>query len=254
DHGFATISKYDIDAAGHGTTSYAAKWIYKDAQGRQEVNTGFLPVGFLAIDLAHELGLPLFDPDSQIDGPNGKKMFEPVDPSAAQHFPNVRQHPVAGNGSIGGTGRFANQTDAKVVVAANGGSDLIYLPAHDPDMLEKIVAFLAQQDYAGGLFVDDDYGPMPGALPLSTIRLTGSSKLPRPAIVVSFKTFSVDTKSPLMRAVEITDTILQQGQGMHGSLGRAITFNFMAAIGPDFKKQFVDPAPASNADIEPTLA
>jgi hypothetical protein len=31
---------------------------------------------------------------------------------------------------------------------------------------------------------------------------------------------------------------------MHGSLGRAITFNFMVAIGPDFKKQFVDPAPA----------
>ena len=41
---------------------------------------------------------------------------------------------------------------------------------------------------------------------------------------------------------------------MHGGLGRGSTFNFMAAIGPDFKKQFVDPAPASNADIEPTLA
>ena len=128
DHGFATISKHDIDAAGHGTTSYAAKWIYKDAQGRQEVNTGFLPVGFVSIDLAHELGLPLFDPDSQIDGPDGKKIFEPVDPSAAQQLPNVRQHPVGGNGLIGGTGRIANETDAKVVVAANGGSDLIYLP------------------------------------------------------------------------------------------------------------------------------
>jgi len=28
----------------------------------------------------------------------------------------------------------------------------------------------------------------------------------------------------------------------------------MAAIGPDFKKQFVDRAPVSNADIAPTLA
>ena len=254
DHGFATITKHVVDATGHGTRSYAANWIYKDAQVRQEVNTGYLPFGFLAIDLAHVLGLPLYDPDSQIDGPDGKKVFEPVDPTIPHQLPTVRQHPVSGNGLIGGTGRVLNQTDAKVVVAANGGSDLIYLPAHDPGMLEKIVAFLAQQDYAGGLFVDDDYGPMPGALPLSTIRLTGSSKLPRPAVVVSFKTFSVDTKSPLMSAVQITDTILQQGQGMHGSLGRAITFNFMAAIGPDFKKQFVDPAPASNADIEPTLA
>src|SRR5258706_9077344 len=70
DHGFATISRHDVDVHGHATSSYAAKWTYKDSQGRQEVNTGFLPIGFLAIDLAHHLGLPLFDPDSQIDGPD----------------------------------------------------------------------------------------------------------------------------------------------------------------------------------------
>lgn len=57
-----------------------------------------------------------------------------------------------------------------------------------------------------------------------------------------------------MTGVQISDYNLQQGQGMHGSFGRANTFNFMAAIGPDFKKHFVDPAPISNADIAPTLA
>jgi arylsulfatase A-like enzyme len=254
DHGFATISKRDIDAAGHGTTSYAAKWTYKDAQGRQEVNTGFLPAGFLAIDLAHELGLPLFDPDSQMVGPDGKKMFEPVDSTIAQQLPNVRQHPVGGNGLIGGTGRIANQTDAKVIVAANGGSDLIYLPAHDPDLVKRIVAFLAQQDYVGGLFVDDAYKEVPGALPSGSIRLVGSSLTPTPTIAVSFKTFSTDPRDPIMNGVQITDYVLQHGQGMHGSFGRANTFNFMAAYGPDFKKQFVDRAPISNADIAPTLA
>jgi arylsulfatase A-like enzyme len=254
DHGFATISKHDIDAAGHVTTSYAAKWIYKDAQGRQEVNTGFLPVGFVSIDLAHELGLPLFDPDSQIDGPDGKKTFEPVDPAAAAQQPNVRQHPVAGNGLIGGTGRIANQTDAKVVVAANGGSDLIYLPAPDPDLVKRIVAFLTRQDYVGGIFVNDEYKNVPGALPSSTIRLIGSSLTPTPTIAVTFKTFSTDLKQPIMSGVQITDYNLQQGQGMHGSFARANTLNFMAAIGPDFKKQFVDQAPISNADIAPTFA
>ena len=254
DHGFATISKQSTDAAGHGTTSYAATRVFKDAQGRQEVNTGFLPVGFLAIDLAHQLGLPLFDLDSQITGPDGQKMYEPVDPTIPQELPTVRQHPVGGNGSIGGAGRIANQTDAQVIIAVNGGSDLIYVPEHDPGTVEKIVAFLVEQDYVGGLFVDDGYGRVPGALPLSTIRLSGSSKLPRPSIVVSFKSFSIDPKQPLMSAVQITDTGLQQGQGMHGSFGRDNTFNFMAAIGPDFKKQFVDQVPASNADIEPTLA
>lgn len=254
DHGFATISKRDIDAEGHGTTSYSAKWVYKDSQGRQEVNTGFLPLGFLAIDLAHELGLPLFDPDSQIDGPDGKKIFEPVDPAIAQQLPAVRQHPVAGNGLIGGTGRIANQTDANVVVAVNGGSDLIYLPVHDSGTVNRIVAFLTQQDYVGGLFVNDEYGNVPGALPSSSIRLIGSSLLPSPTIVVTFKTFAADPQQPLMSAVQITDMGLQQGQGMHGSFGRANTFNFMAAIGPDFKERFVDHAPISNADIAPTIA
>jgi arylsulfatase A-like enzyme len=254
DHGFATISKHDIDTAGHGTTSYATKWTYKDAQGRQEVNTGFLPVGFLAIDLAHELGLPLFDPDSQLDGPDGNKIFEPVDPAIPQQLPNVRQHPVGGNGLIGGTGRIANQTDAKVIVAANGGSDLIYLPAHDPVMVKKIVAFLALQDYVGGIFVNDEYNNLPGALPSSAIRLIGSSLTPSPTIAVTFKTFSTDPQRPFMSGVQITDYALQHGQGMHGSFGRANTFQFMAAIGPDFKKQFIDQAPVNNADIAPTFS
>ena len=254
DHGFATISKHDIDAAGHFTTSYAAKWIYKDASGRQEVNTGFLPVGFVSIDLAHELGLPLYDPDSPITGADGVRKFAPVDPSAGQQQSDLRQHPVSGNGLIGGTGRIANETDAKVVVAANGGSDLIYVPHHDPELVKRIVAFLAKQDYTGGLFVDDAYGKIPGALPSSTIGLIGSSLTPTPTIAVAFKTFATDPKDPIMSEVEIADYPLQHGQGMHGSFGRSNTFQFMAAIGPDFKKRYVDPAPVGNADIAPTLA
>jgi hypothetical protein len=41
---------------------------------------------------------------------------------------------------------------------------------------------------------------------------------------------------------------------MHGSFSRADTWNFMALQGPDFKTHFVDPAPASNADIGRTIA
>ena len=41
---------------------------------------------------------------------------------------------------------------------------------------------------------------------------------------------------------------------MHGSFSRADTMNFMAAIGPDFKRGFVDEAPVSNADIGQTMA
>jgi hypothetical protein len=91
-------------------------------------------------------------------------------------------------------------------------------------------------------------------LPSSSIRLIGTSLTPTPTIAITFKTFSTDPKDPNMTGVQITDYMLQHGQGMHGSFGRANTFQFMAAIGPDFKKQFVDRAPVSNADIAPTLA
>jgi hypothetical protein len=41
---------------------------------------------------------------------------------------------------------------------------------------------------------------------------------------------------------------------MHGSFSRADTWNFMAMQGPDFKAHYVDPAPASNADVGRTIA
>jgi hypothetical protein len=59
---------------------------------------------------------------------------------------------------------------------------------------------------------------------------------------------------PVQCTVEIADTILQQGQGMHGSFSRAGTWNFMAMQGPDFKSHYVDSAPASNADVGSTVA
>ena len=57
-----------------------------------------------------------------------------------------------------------------------------------------------------------------------------------------------------MCGVTVADHTLQQGQGMHGSFSRADTNNFMAAIGPSFRSRFVNPAPASNADVGMTAA
>ena len=101
------------------------------------------------------------------------------------------------------------------------------------------------------MFVDDAFGNIPGTLPLSAIGLIGATTLPRPAIVVAFKVFYLNPDD-LQTAVQIADTVLQEGQGMHGGLGRDSTYNNMAAIGPDFKQRFTDTAPASNADIAPT--
>jgi len=73
-------------------------------------------------------------------------------------------------------------------------------------------------------------------------------------MVVSFRTESSGCARPETCEVLVADTDLRQGQGSHGSLSRGETHNFMAAIGPDFKTGFVDPAPVSNADLPWTIA
>src|SRR5581483_1612161 len=251
DHGFATISRHEIDAEGHATASYSSGFTYLGSDGKPETPPGWLPPGFLAIDLAHALGLPLFDPDTQITV-DGAQRYAPVDPTRPETS-NSRQHPAAGDGLIGGLGAVQDPIDAKVIVTASGGTDLIYVPRHDRSTARRIVEFLVHQDYVGALFVDRALGEIPGALPLTAVALEGSSRMPRPSIVVGFKTFLLEPGN-LLSAVQVSDTPLQEGQGMHGGFGRDSTFNNMAALGPDFKQGFTDSLPVSNADIAPTLA
>ena len=217
DHGFSTISK-------ESATSWAASRSYKDVTANQ------LPPGFLALDIAHALGMKLYDPDA--------KNAEVAD----------NAYPVKGNGLIGG-----DPAKPDIVVAANGGSDLVYLPAGDKALAAKVVAALSQQDYVSGLFVDDSLGKIAGTLPLTAISLKGSAATPQPAIAVNFRSFTTGCPDPTTCGVTVSDTGLQQGQGMHGSFSRAETRNVMGAAGPDFRQHFEDSAPASNADLGKTI-
>lgn len=222
DHGFSTISKAS-------STSPSAQY---DLTG---VPAKSLPPGFLALDLAAALKLPLSDPNNQ---------------DAVVHADTEHKFPASGNGLIG-----YDSTKPDVVVAANGGSDLVYLPQGNAAMLAPtVINALLAQDYVSGLFVDDRLGKFAGTLPLSAINMTGAAVTPVPAIVVNFRSFPTGCSLPERCTAEVADTTLQQGQGMHGSFSRADTANFMAAIGPDFKPNFTDPAPVSNADVGMTIA
>ncbi len=247
DHGVATISKREIDRTGRSTESEAAKHDYVDSTGKIDTVKGMLPVGFLAIDLATSLKTNLFDPDQHADNSRVYKRMA-IDPGAS-----TWDHPVLGNGLIGAEIHQPDGSDARVIVAANGGSDLVYVPDHNADTLKRVVELLLSYDYVSGLFVDDTYGQIPGTLSLSAINLAGASKLPRPAIAVAFKVFYLNPDD-IQTAIQISDTTLQEGQGMHGGFGRDSTFNNMAALGPDFKTGYVDPLPVGNADIAPTIA
>lgn len=218
DHGFSTISK-------QSKTSPSAKTAYDDTP------KDFLPMGFLALDLAKALDLPLYDPND--------------------HNARVAAgtHPKAGNGVLGN-----DPTKPDLVVASNGGSDLIYLPNGDKKLAGRAIQALLGQDYVSGIFVDDKLGHFPGTLPTSQIALKGKAVTPNPSIVVNFRSYVEGCNEPTNCSVEVADTVLRQGQGMHGSFGRGDTMNFMAAIGPDFKAGYVDELPVSNADVGITVA
>jgi predicted AlkP superfamily pyrophosphatase or phosphodiesterase len=218
DHGFWTISK-------ESKTSPSAKILYEDTP------KDFLPMGFVALDLAKALSLPLFDPTD-----NNSRV-------------TMDAHPKAGNGLLG-----QDPTKPDLVVATNGGSDLIYLPNGDKRLAARVVQALLDQDYVSGIFLEDDLGRLPGTLPLSFLNPRGKAVTPHPAIVVNFRSWSTGCDEPTNCSVEVADTVLRQGQGMHGSFSRGDTLNFTAAIGPDFKSGYVDPLPVSNADVGVTAA
>jgi arylsulfatase A-like enzyme len=251
DHGFATISRHELDARGHASASYATTQEYSRPDGSLEVKKGWLPPGFLAIDLAHALGQPLFDTDTVVRV-SGQERYLRVDPTRLASA-SSRRYPALGNALIGGTGSVHAPTDAGVVVTANGGSDLVYVPGHDRALVARLVRILAQLDYIDAIFADSSYGQLSGALPLSAIGMEGGSQVQRPAIVVSFKSF-LRRPGDLLSAVQVTDSPLQEGQGSHGSLTRATTYNNMALWGPDFRQGLQDLMPAGNIDIAPTLA
>jgi hypothetical protein len=231
DHGQATISK-------QSATSPSTRTVFENTK------PGELPSGFFGIDLLAALrrqdpALRLFDPDSgnaQVDLAHGA-------------------HSQRGNALIGHTA-----ASAQVIVAADGGSALVYVPAsvtaRDARRLARsIVAALLEQDYVSGIFVDSArLGEIPGTLALSDIGLAGGALTPRPALLVGFRSFATGCAEPLLCTAEVADARLQQGQGTHGSFSRADTFNFVAARGPDFRRQYADDLPVSNADIGVTIA
>jgi arylsulfatase A-like enzyme len=229
DHGFTTVS--------HASASSPS------AHFDPVLPLADLNFGFLSVDLAASLHLRLFDPGHAL---------MPVDFSGGGKL-------SSGSPLSTGAGFLGDPQNPDVVVVPNGGADLIYLPkvdgkgANAKEMATDIVKFLTTQDYVSGIFVNDRLGKFPGALEMSKVGLMGDARTPRPSIIVNLRSDAGNCADKLQCTVGINDTILKTGQGSHGSLSRAETRNFMAAIGPDFKPG-ADAAPVSNADIAPTMA
>ena len=114
---------------------------------------------------------------------------------------------------------MATPRDGKVIVAANGGTDLIYVPDGDAARIEDVATFLLGQDYVDALFVDGPANAVPGTLSLRDINLVGSARLPAPSIVVALKTFSRDPRDPI--GVRSTSPTRRCSRGRGGTAASA---------------------------------
>src|SRR5258706_15563681 len=73
-----------------------------------------------------------------------------------------------------------------VVVAANAGSDYLFVPDGDADTVRAAVLSLQSRSQFGAIFVSDKYGDVAGTLPMSLIKTENRVAGRGPDIIVSF--------------------------------------------------------------------
>jgi hypothetical protein len=138
-----------------------------------------------------------------------------------------------------------------IVVAANAGSDYLFVPDGNIDTVRAAAASLQSRLQFGAIFVSDKYGEVPGTLPMSLINTENSANGRAPDIIFSFsfdENVAVAGKSGISYASSVNR------RGDHGSFAQTDTHISLLAHGPDFKLGLYDTLPTANVDIAPTIA
>lgn len=137
-----------------------------------------------------------------------------------------------------------------IVVAANGGSDYIYVKDQNPATVRTIVSFLQSHKQYGAVFVSKKYAGIPGTITMDNLKIENAAGR-NPDIIVSF-TWDDQQKINGMPGIEYES--FGPNRGMHGSFGPTDVHNTLVAIGPDFQAGFTDALPSGNVDVAPTVA
>jgi arylsulfatase A-like enzyme len=138
-----------------------------------------------------------------------------------------------------------------IVVAANAGSDYLFVPDGDANTVKAAVVSLQSRLQFGAIFVRDKYGDIPGTLRMRLINTDSPADGRGPDIIVSF---SFDEHVAVAGRPGISYASSVNRRGDHGSFSRTDTHISMMAHGPDFRSGLYDTLPTANVDIAPTVA
>lgn len=137
-----------------------------------------------------------------------------------------------------------------IVIAANGGSDYLYLPDHDVATVQRLVRLLQSRPEYGAIFVDSRYGTLSGTLPMQLVHLENTAGR-NPDVIVSFS-YDADAVVAGMPGTEYESAA--NNRGMHGSFSPIDVHNTLIAAGPDFRTHYLHRLPSGNVDVAPTVA
>jgi hypothetical protein len=187
-----------------------------------------------------------------------------------------------------------------IIVAGNGGNDLVYLSraAYVSEearraTLARIVDFAEAQEWCGPVFsqgqASSDIGSksagylgwIPGTFSQEALGIYSAKR--SPDLVISFRELpDLDNQGltgPQNPAFELglngqqavfnrsfklvrpvagavysdVGSKFTTGMGMHGAVGARELHNFCAAVGPDFRRRFIDADPTGNLDVASTI-
>jgi arylsulfatase A-like enzyme len=138
-----------------------------------------------------------------------------------------------------------------IVVAANAGSDYLFVPDGNIETIKAAVVSLQSRLQFGAIFVSDKHGEIAGTLPMSLIKTENSGSGRAPDIIVSF---SYDENVVVAGKSGVSYASSVNRRGDHGSFSPTDTHISLMAIGPDFKSGFADTLPTVNVDLAPTVA
>ena len=133
----------------------------------------------------------------------------------------------------------------EILLITLGGSTQLYVPGHDPALVQKLTAFLQSADFAGPIFTRD---ALPGTFALRDVRLDSPDS---PDLLFSFRWS--EGKNASGTDGLLTADARKPGYGTHASLSRYDIHNTLVAVGPDIRAAFRDTLPTANVDVAPTI-
>jgi predicted AlkP superfamily pyrophosphatase or phosphodiesterase len=165
-----------------------------------------------------------------------------------------------------GAGLKASATSTDVIVASQSQAVLFYVPNHDPEVVSRLVRFLQQQPWVDVVFTragTNGQGAVAGTLSFDITKGSHPSRAPDVAASLSWTSSRNAFGVPGAQTIHSTTGgasrppgspgPITSGASGHGGLSPWVVRNTLVLWGHDFKSRARVNAPASLADLMPTV-